>query len=108
MEPWTLYGMGPFTRCTLSRSISYDFTGRSVSNAGDVNGDGYDDLIIGAPFISTCYVLFGNVRGFMNMTDGFMIKGVSLNDLTGLSVNSAGIYTLLVVCLQCVYLSCFR
>ncbi|MDJ0651143.1 MAG: integrin alpha [Xenococcaceae cyanobacterium MO_188.B19] len=27
-----------------------DGSGRSVSNGGDINGDGIDDLIIGAPF----------------------------------------------------------
>jgi hypothetical protein len=60
-----------------------------VSNAGDVNGDGYDDLIIGVPYAARCYVLFGTVQGFANMTTGFTILGVS-GDLTGWSASKAG------------------
>jgi hypothetical protein len=71
-----------------SPGIIYDFSGRSVSNAGDVNGDGYEDLIIGAPTIAVCYVLFGTSLGFQNMTEGFTIFGSS--DHTGWSVSSAG------------------
>jgi hypothetical protein len=74
----------------LSATTSLDFSGRSVSNAGDVNGDGYDDLIIGVPFDSKCFVLFGTVNGFMNMTEGFTIFGAQSSDLTGWSVSGAG------------------
>ena len=45
-----------------------DFSGRSVSGAGDVNGDGLDDIIIGANRADgmggddsgVSYVVFGN------------------------------------------------
>ena len=49
-----------------------DSAGRSVSSAGDVNGDGFADLIIGAPYgdagrrrlAGQAYVIFGTAAGF--------------------------------------------
>ncbi len=52
----------------LSGVAAGDRSGSSVSNAGDVNGDGVDDLLIGAPFADpngnysgASYVVFGQV-----------------------------------------------
>ena len=48
-----------------------DQTGWSVSSAGDVNGDGFDDLIVGARLgddggsdAGEAYVVFGTASGF--------------------------------------------
>src|SRR4029077_20360908 len=49
-----------------------DYSGTSVSAAGDLNGDGIDDLIVGAPgadpgghaFAGESYVVFGSTQGF--------------------------------------------
>ncbi|MHC4516115.1 MAG: integrin alpha, partial [Planctomycetota bacterium] len=34
---------------TFNGDSAHDWFGRAVSGAGDVNGDGYPDLIVGAP-----------------------------------------------------------
>ena len=77
----------------------------SVSSAGDVNGDGFDDLIIGAQFADAAgdaksnagesYVIFGKSGGFSNMmtlvtTQGFRIFGAEASDELSHSVSSAG------------------
>ena len=80
--------------------------GSSVSSAGDVNGDGFDDLIIGAPYADSngyfrngqSYVVFGNSGGWASRLDlttldgsnGFVINGLDGNDYSGSSVSSAG------------------
>ncbi|EDX84665.1 FG-GAP repeat domain protein [Synechococcus sp. PCC 7335] len=82
-----------------------DSSGRSVSGAGDINGDGIDDIIIGAPSANPngndsgeSYVVFGSSTGFgatldlssLDGSNGFVINGISAADLSGFSVSGAG------------------
>ena len=82
-----------------------DGSGRSVASAGDINGDGFDDVIIGAygadpngSFSGASYVVFGAAGGFaanlnlsaLNGTNGFQINGEVADDRSGRSVASAG------------------
>ena len=80
-----------------SNGFRLDGSGRSVSNAGDVNGDGFDDVIIGAS--RSDYVVFGQASGFdaavnltsLNGSNGFRLDGVSAGGNLGRSsVSSAG------------------
>jgi hypothetical protein len=82
-----------------------DNSGQSVASAGDINGDGLGDLIIGAPYASpgnrtdagSSFVVFGTNKSFggvlelstLNGTNGFRINGVSTGDFSG-TVASAG------------------
>ena len=60
-----------------------DQSGISDSDAGDVNGDGFGDLIIGAPGAATytgeSYVVFGKATGFT--------AGLALADLDVVAVH---------------------
>ena len=80
-------------------------TGRAVAGAGDVNGDGVDDVIVGAYGAApngdgsgASYVVFGKTSGFnanvnllnLNGSDGFILNGVATIDRSGRAVGGDG------------------
>lgn len=72
-----------------------DNAGTSVSSAGDVNNDGFDDLIIGTSGAGLAYVVFGNADHSTVDLDnlgsaGFVINGLDSDSSFGTSVSSAG------------------
>jgi len=87
-------------------------TGREVAAAGDINGDGIDDLVLSAPLAFTgifftggeTYVIFGRDDGGFpatielaelngtgpNATPGITIRGAAASDQSGFSVDAGG------------------
>lgn len=83
----------------VSGQAAGDGLGASVADAGDVNGDGFDDLIIGAPFndaagadAGRAYLVFGAATG-ITLDAGsanVVITGEAAGNNFGSSVDSAG------------------
>jgi hypothetical protein len=89
--------LAPTDGFVINGATAFDRLGFSVSTAGDVNGDGLADLIVGTPYSRTAgYVVFGKTDGTavdlsnFAVTDGFIINGRSLSSQSGWSVSDAG------------------
>lgn len=89
---------------TLNGGDDFGLAGASVSGAGDVNGDGLADVIIGARRVTQtggtnageAYVVYGKTTtasrnlASLNGVAGFLIRGIDMEDLAGGSVAGAG------------------
>lgn len=104
IELFALNGSDGFVLTGIDRD---DYSGSSVSGAGDINGDGFEDLIIGARRADPngirdageSYVVFGGASvgssgvielSALNGIDGFVLNGVDVDDFSGSSVSGAG------------------
>ncbi|MFT7616406.1 MAG: hypothetical protein ACI97A_000027 [Planctomycetota bacterium] len=77
---------------TFMGNASFDQFGYSVSCAGDVNGDGFDDVVVGAPFADAGGVNAGNAK-ILSGIDGTLLHnfdGSGSFTLLGESVSGAG------------------
>lgn len=90
----------------LNGAAEGDEFGYSVGSAGDINNDGFGDVIVGAPGADpggeldagSSYVYFGKASGFAATTtvsaldgsDGFRLDGVNADDRSGYEVGGEG------------------
>jgi hypothetical protein len=70
--------------------LSFNF-GEAVSGAGDVNSDGFDDVIVGAPIVSgykgVAYLYFGSAAGLVDAPVRIEVPG---SNSFGQAVSGAG------------------
>jgi hypothetical protein len=99
----------------LTGVSAFDQAGHSISRAGDVNGDGFDDFVVGAfgadpgdeDYAGETYVVLGRDGATAPFpaefplasllpgsggdgSEGFVLAGVDLFDQSGISVSAAG------------------
>ncbi len=71
-------------------AVYADSVSRCVVDVGDMDGDGWEDLMIGYPLLSSVFVYQGTSTGFKNLKVSYVISGESKSDYLGWAVARAG------------------
>ena len=89
----------------IEGEVTGDQLGRAVAGGGDINGDGFDDILLGAPYhdldgqssVGAAYVLFGKSLFHreerletLDGSNGFKMIGARGSDFTSISLNILG------------------
>ena len=89
--------LGTITEIDLSQadysfvgSTSYEFMGIGIGGAGDVDGDGYDDVILSGYGNNAGYACIMSGVNLGNSSYDYCLYGENSGDLAGYSVNIAG------------------
>ena len=83
----------------LQTTHDSDYLGYSVAGAGDLDGDGYDDVVMGAPYDDygasnggAAYVVFGPVTSMKLLNADMTIPGPESSEYLGWAVGGGGDY----------------
>ena len=94
--PVTIDPLSSTADLVLTGSQAGENFGYSVATAGDVNGDGYSDILVGSPNWNVPFVNGGRVQLFLGSASGltavaaWTLQGPQANVRLGFSISTAG------------------